>query len=307
MDIKSTLRDNTTEKLKNRQKFQVLLPYLLLTSPAIILFFVFHTYPALQGIFYSFTNWPGYGDFQFVGLKNYLNLFKDTRILNSYIFTFEFAIISTIIVNLLSLVLAILLNENIKWKKLIRAVYFLPYVLSILIIGFIFNYIFMTIIPGLATKLGITSLTRNILGIPNLAWIGVVFVTVWQAAALNTLLYLTGLQTIPDELYEAAEIDGAGRWVQFRRVTFPLIAPFFTINMVLAMRNFLTVFDQIMALTEGGPGRATESISILIYRGGFQGSEFAFQSANAVVYFLIILAVSIIQVQYLQKREVTME
>ncbi|MCL4514286.1 MAG: sugar ABC transporter permease [Firmicutes bacterium] len=277
-----------------------------MTIPALVLFFVFHTYPALEGIFYSFTNWPGYGDFQFVGLKNYLNLLKDGRAWDSYLFTFKFAIISTLLVNLLSMLAAVLLNERIKLKRLLRAVYFLPNVLSILIIGFIFNYIFTYLLPALGERLGITALATNILGNPALAWVGVVFVAVWQASAFNTLLYLAGLQAIPDDLYEAASIDGAGRWQRFARITFPLIAPFFTINMVLAMKNFLMVFDHIMALTGGGPGRATESISLLIYRGGFQGGEFAYQSANAVIYFLVILVVSFLQIKFLQKREVSL-
>lgn len=280
--------------------------YFLMTIPALVLFFVFHTYPALEGIFYSFTNWPGYGDFQFVGLKNYLNLLKDGRAWDSYLFTFKFAIISTLLVNLLSMLAAVLLNERIKLKRLLRAVYFLPNVLSILIIGFIFNYIFTYLLPALGERLGITALATNILGNPALAWVGVVFVAVWQASAFNTLLYLAGLQAIPDDLYEAASIDGAGRWQRFARITFPLIAPFFTINMVLAMKNFLMVFDHIMALTGGGPGRATESISLLIYRGGFQGGEFAYQSANAVIYFLVILVVSFLQIKFLQKREVSL-
>lgn len=280
--------------------------YFLMTIPALVLFFVFHTYPALEGIFYSFTNWPGYGDFQFVGLKNYLNLLKDGRALDAYLFTFKFAIISTILVNLLSMLVAVLLNEIIKLKRLLRAVYFLPNVLSILIIGFIFNYIFTYLLPAIGERLGITALATNILGNPDLAWVGVVFVAVWQASAFNTLLYLAGLQAIPDDLYEAASIDGAGRWQRFARITFPLIAPFFTINMVLAMKNFLMVFDHIMALTGGGPGRATESISLLIYRGGFQGGEFAYQSANAVIYFLVILVVSFLQIKFLQKREVSL-
>uniref|UniRef100_UPI002FC7F46D carbohydrate ABC transporter permease n=1 Tax=Halalkalibacter lacteus TaxID=3090663 RepID=UPI002FC7F46D len=107
-------------------------------------------------------------------------------------------------------------------------------------------------------------------------------------------------------LYEASNLDGANKWQEFWKITFPLIAPFFTINMVLAMKNFLMVFDHIMALTGGGPGRSTESISLLIYRGGFQGGEFAYQSANAVIYFIIIVTISIIQIRFLQKREVQM-
>jgi raffinose/stachyose/melibiose transport system permease protein len=280
--------------------------FFLMAVPAVILFFIFHTYPALKGIFYSFTNWNGYGDFEFVGLKNYINVIKDDRAGDAYIFTFKFAIISTILVNIISLLVAIGLNANIKFRNTLRAIYFIPNILSILIIGFIFNFIFAHFVPQIATELGITTLTKNILGNPDLAWIGVVFVAVWQAAAFNTILYLAGLQTIPSDLYEAASIDGANKWQQFWKITFPMIAGFFTINMVLAMKNFLMVFDQIIAMTGGGPGRSTESISILIYRGGFEGGEFAYQSANAVLYFLVIVIVSIIQIRFLQKREVDM-
>ncbi|WP_096188290.1 carbohydrate ABC transporter permease [Evansella halocellulosilytica] len=281
-------------------------PYVLMVLPAFILFFAFHTFPMLQGIFYSFTNWRGYGSWEFVGFRNYMNVFQDGRALNAYLFTFQFAIVSTVLVNIISLIIALGLNAKIKFMKTLRAVYFMPNILSILIVGFIFNYIFAVFLPSIAEGLGITALATNILGNPDLAWVGIVIVAVWQAAAFNTILYLAGLATISDDLYEASNLDGANKWQEFWKITFPLIAPFFTINMVLAMKNFLMVFDHIMALTGGGPGRATESISLLIYRGGFQGGEFAYQSANAVIYFIVIVTISIIQIRYLQKREVEM-
>ncbi|MCX7951284.1 MAG: sugar ABC transporter permease [Clostridiales bacterium] len=278
-----------------------------MTIPAVILFASFHTFPVLKGIYYSFTNWDGLSqEYSFVGLKNYINLIGDKNVWNSYIFTFKFAITSTIIVNIISLLLAIGLNSKIKFKNFLRAVYFLPNVLSILIIGFIFNYIFSYAVPSIGEKLGIEILKSNILGNPKLAWIGVVIVAVWQACALNTVLYISGLQTVPDELYEAASLDGASKFQEFWHVTFPVIAPFFTINMVLAMKNFLMVFDHVMSLTSGGPGRATESISLLIYRSGFAGGEFAYQSANSVIYFIFIIIISIIQIRFLQKRELDM-
>ncbi|GAB6099778.1 sugar ABC transporter permease [Halanaerocella petrolearia] len=278
--------------------------FYLMTIPALLIFFAFHTFPALQGIFYSFTNWKGYGNWNFVGIKNYINLFKDSRVLDSYIFTFKFSIVSTILVNIVSLLIALGLNAKIKFKSAFRAIYFTPYMLSILVVGFIFNYIFTYFLPEIAQTLGINTLTKSILGNPDLAWVGVVILAVWQSSGFNTLLYLSGLQTIPENLYEAASIDGASKWQQFWKITFPLIASFFTINMVVAMKNFLMVFDHIMALTSGGPGRATESISLLIYRGGFQGGEFAYQSANAVIYFIVILIISFFQIKVLQKREV---
>lgn len=278
--------------------------FLVIAIPAFILFFIFHSYPALQGIFYSFTDWKGYGDWNFVGLKNYLNVFNDGRAGDAYLFTFKFAIVSTILVNIISLAVAIGLNSKIKFHKTLRAIYFLPYILSILIVGFIFNFIFAHFLPQIGDALGWEFLSRNILGNPDLAWIGIVIVAVWQAVSFNTILYLAGLVTISEDLYEAASIDGAGVWTKFWRITFPLIAPFFTINMVLSLKNFLMVFDQIVALTGGGPGKSTESISLLIYRGGFEGGEFAYQSANAVIYFIVIIIFSVIQLKFLNKREV---
>ena len=280
--------------------------YYYMIIPAVVLFFTFHTYPALQGVYYSFTDSKGYGTYDFVGLKNYVNLFKDGRVLNAYIFTFKFAIFSTILVNVISLILAIALNSRIIFQKLLKSIYFLPLVLSVLIIGYIFNYIFTYLIPDAGKAIGIEVLSKSILGNPELAWIGIVFVAVWQACAFNTIIYLAGLQTIPIVLYEAANIDGASGWKQFRYITFVLIAPFFTVNMVLAMKNFLMVFAHVVALTGGGPGRATESISLLIYDGGFNGAEFAYQSANAVIYFFVILIISIIQIKFLQKREINL-
>lgn len=300
--VAKNVRGDAREKNRLRMKPA----YFLMTFPAVLLFFIFHTYPALQGIFYSFTDWKGYGDWNFVGLKNYFNLLKDERVFHAYGFTFKFAIIATILVNVISLLIALGLNSNIKFKNTLRGIYFLPNILSILIVGYIFNYIFAHFLPQISEKLGIMFLTKNILGDPNLAWIGVLLVAVWQAVAFNTILYLSGLQTIPSELYEAASIDGAGIWNQFWNVTFPMIAAFFTINTVLAMKNFLMVFDHIMSLTGGGPGTSTESIALLIYKGGFEGGEFAFQSANAVVYLIFIVIISVIQIRFLQRREVEM-
>lgn len=278
-----------------------------MTVPAVILFFVFMTLPALQGIYYSFTNWNGFGkNYDFVGFKNYVNLFTDNNVGNAYLFTFKFAIVVTILINILSLLIALGLNARIKFRNFFRGIYFLPNILSVLIVGYIFNYLFSNVFTIWGKNLGIHAFSTNILGNENLAWVGIVIVAVWQGIAFNTILYLAGLQTIPSSLYEASNLDGANRWQEFWRITFPLIAPFFTINMVLAMKNSLMVFDQIIALTNGGPGRATQSISHLIYIGGFQGGEFAYQSANSVIYFIVIAIISILQLKFLQGRETDM-
>jgi len=275
-----------------------------MTVPSLLLFFAFHTVPALQGIYYSFTNWNGLAPtFKFIGLRNYQLLFQDIKILNVYLFTIKFAVTTTILVNILSLTLALGLNTKIHFQKFFRAVYFLPNILSVLIVGFIFNFIYSNVLTKFGQSIGSELLSRNILGDKNLAWLGIVVVAVWQSSAFNTILYLSGLQTVPKELYESASIDGASGWRRFWSITFPMIAPFFTINMVLALKGFLMVFDHIIALTGGGPGRATESISIVIFRGGLSGNQFAYQSANAVIYFIFIFVVSILQIKILQKRE----
>ena len=232
--------------MKKRDRF-----FLCTIIPMIVVFFLFHTFPLLKGVMYSFTNFRGFGDFDFIGLINFKDLFTDSRVLNSYMFTFKFAIVTTIIVNLISLTLALALNSKIKFKTTLRGLYFLPNILGGLIVGYIFNYIFTFILPKLGEVMGSEVLSKSILGSTSLAWIAVVIVVSWQSIAFNTIIYISGLQTIPDDVYEASGIDGAGKWLQFRKITFPLIAPFFTINMVLCMKNFLMVFDQIMSLTGG--------------------------------------------------------
>lgn len=283
--------------MKSKKAFYVM------TIPAVILFFIFHTMALFKGIFYSFTNYKGFGSWSFVGIKNYISVFHDSNVFNAYMFTFKFAILTTIIVNIASLLIAVGLNSKIKFKNTLKAVYFIPNILGALIVAFIFNFVFAHVIPNIGTSLNMAALSKNILGDEHLAWLGIVFVAAWQAIAFNTIIYISGLQTIDTEVYEACEIDGANSWHRFKDVIFPLIAPFFTINMVLCMKNFLMVFDQVVAMTGGGPGGATQSISYVIYNGGFNQGSFAYQSANAVIYFIVIVAISFFQLRILEKRE----
>ena len=144
---------------------------------------------------------------------------------------------------------------------------------------------------------------NSILADERFAWIGVLVVGVWQAVAMNTIIYISGLQTIPADVYEAATIDGSGAFYTFRKITLPLLMPFISINLVLSTKNMLMVFDQIMSLTKGGPAQSTESISYLIYRNGMDGGQFGFQSANAVLFFVLIVTISVIQMKITGKKE----
>ncbi|MBL1065971.1 carbohydrate ABC transporter permease [Streptomyces sp. 7-21] len=279
--------------------------YYWMVLPALALFFFLHTLPVLQGIYYSFTDFAGYGDYDFVGLRNYVNLFRDDGIWESYLFTVQFAVTATILTNVIALALALGLNARIRFRTTLRAIFFVPNVLAILIVSYVFNYLFSHSLPYLAGKLGIGWLSEPMLADPDRAWIPIVIVAVWQAVAFNVIIFLAGLQTIPGELHEAALMDGAGPWQRFRSITLPMIMPFVTINMILALKNFLQVFDQVVALTNGGPGTSTTSVSFLIYNMGFLGGEYSYQTANAVLYFLLIIAISLFQLRLLRSREVT--
>lgn len=285
-------------KMTNREK-----TFLFMIIPALVLFVAFNTIPLITGAVYSFTNYRGYGNYDFVGIRNYVDLFSDERVRNSYLFTFKYAIAGTVLINVISLLLAMGLNSKIKGKSLLRGIYFIPNILGGLIVGYIFSFIFTYIIPAVGKAAHIGFIENSILASESHAWIGVLIVGVWQAVAMNTIIYISGLQTIPTDIYEAGMIDGVTPWKKFWKLTFPMLLPFISINLVLSTKNMLMVFDQIMSLTKGGPAQSTESISYLIYNNGMAGGQFGFQSANAVIFFIVIVIFAIVQMKMTGKKE----
>lgn len=274
-----------------------------ITIPVVLLFFTFNTLPMLKGFMYSFTNYRGYGDYDYVGFRNYKDLFTDLRVGKSYLFTFKYALVGTVLVNILSLIMALGLNNRIRFKSALRGIYFVPNILGGLVIGYIFSFFFTYIVPAVGNALNIGWIQNSILASEKYAWIGVLIVGVWQAVATNTIIYISGLQTVPEDVYEASNLDGATKWQEFWKVTLPLVVPFLTINLVLSTKNLLMVFDQIMSLTKGGPAQSTESISYLIYKNGMDGGQFGFQSANAVIFFLVIVGITVCQLTIMNKKE----
>ena len=274
-----------------------------MTVPAAILVAIFLYWPFLQGAFYSLTNSQGYGTWDFIGLKNFIAMFSDSRVGNAYIFTIVMAVVITIGQNFLGLFLAVLLNSKIAFKNGFRAIFFVPYTLAVLVIGYVFKYIFMVQIPEIGQALGIDWLSTSLLTNPDLAWFPIAFLSIWQGVAYSTLLYLAGLQTIDTEVYEAADIDGVNAWQKFWQITFPLIGPFFTINMVLSLKNALSMFDQVIALTGGGPDSKTETVSYLIFQNGLGNGEYAYQMANAVTFFIVLAILAFIQLKFFSGKE----
>ncbi|CDE13687.1 putative uncharacterized protein [Ruminococcus sp. CAG:330] len=286
------------KKMSNRER-----TFLLMILPALILFVAFNTIPLITGAIYSFTNYRGYGDYDFVGFRNYIDLFGDERVRNSYWFTFKYAVVGTILINFLSLLIALGLNSRIRCKSLLRGVYFVPNILGGLIIGYIFSFFFTYIVPAIGKAAHIGFLENSILASEKYAWIGVLIVGVWQAVAMNTIIYISGLQTVPTDIYEAGMIDGVTGWQKFWKLTFPMLLPFISINLILSTKNMLMVFDQIMSLTKGGPAQSTESISYLIYNNGMAGGQFGFQSANAVIFFIVIVIFAVVQMKLTGRKE----
>ena len=279
--------------------------FYVMLLPVVLLFTLFITVPAVVGMFYSITNYVGYGNWEFTGLTNYIAIFNDPRILRSYGFTLGFSIVTVILVNVIALALALGLSAKIKLKTALRGVFFIPMVVSGIVIAYVFNYLFSTSLPTLASSLGIASLENNILADERFAWIAIVVVTAWQAIPGAMIIYLAGLLAIPSEVYEAASIDGAKAWRQFRSITFPLVLGYVVINTILGFKGFLNAYDIIVGLTNGGPGTSTFSVAMTIFTG-FTSGDYAYQMANAVIFFIVTVVISVLQLRLIQRRGVSL-
>jgi raffinose/stachyose/melibiose transport system permease protein len=275
--------------------------YLLMIIPAMLLFTFFVIYPAIQGAIWSFTNYVGYGTWKFIGFANYEAAFADPTIRDSYGFTLLFAIVACVLTNAVAMCLAIALNSKIRWRAGFRTIFFIPMVLSGLVVSYIFTFILSTSVPIISGVVHFAPLESSILANQHTAWLGVVFVASWVAIPGAIIIFLAGLVSVPSEVYEAASIDGASAWQQFRKMTFPLLFPFFIINTILTFKAFLNVYDICVGLTGGGPGTATTSVAMTIFNGFFNG-DYAYQMANAVIFFVITLFFAIFQLSVIRRR-----
>ncbi|MBE1515920.1 carbohydrate ABC transporter permease [Nesterenkonia halotolerans] len=270
--------------------------YLWFLLPTLVLFTLSITTPAAMGIFYSFTDSVGFGEFEFVGLNNYLVMFSDPAILSAYGFTIGVALATVVLVNVVALALAIGLTAKIRAKTALRTIFVMPMVVSGIIIAFVFQFIFANTVPAAAQALQLGVLEESILANPDLAWISIVLVTAWQAVPQAMLIYIAGLMTVPQDVYEASAIDGASAWKQLRSITLPLISGFVLINVIIGFKDFLGTYEIIVGLTDGGPGTSTRSVAMAIF-SGFDNGDYAYQMANSTIFFLITLTIALIQLR----------
>ncbi|QQO09300.1 carbohydrate ABC transporter permease [Breznakiella homolactica] len=275
------------------------------TVPLLILYGVLFIAPIAGGLFYSFTDYNGISkNINFVGLKNYISIFSSSRFPKSIWFNIQYSFWLVLFTVVLGLVLALLLDRDIKAKGFFRAMYFFPAVLPNLTMALVFNGIMTKGIPELGILLNIESWEISLLSRTNTAMYAVLFVNIWKGLAIPTVLFLAGLQTVPAELYESASIDGASPWKRFKVITIPFLIPSLTMVFVLTLKQGLMVYDLIMGMTGGGPAGATESMAMLIYRHGFVERKLSAAMAESIILAILVCAISFIQIFWSQKRRV---
>jgi multiple sugar transport system permease protein len=271
-------------------------------GPVIIAFLVFNLYPMALGLYLSFTSWDILRPPTFIGLRNWADLFSDELLLRAVLQTLYYAIASVAGATVLSLALALLLNRRLRTIGFYRTFFFLPAVTSLVAIAMVWRWIYNTefgVLNAFLSSLGLNPV--NWLGDPVLAMPAVILMSIWRSAGFNTVLFLAGLQGVPQEYYEAAEIDGANRWDRFRHITLPLVSPTTFFVVVNGLIGSWQVFDQVYILTRGGPLLSTVTVVYLIYSNGFEWYKTGYASAMAYGLFLILIVLTAVQF-ILQKR-----
>ncbi len=276
----------------------------LFILPAVLLYVVVILVPILSGVHYAFTDWNGLNRvINYVGVANFRRMVNDIEVRSAIGTTLTIAAALVVVKVALGLLLALVVDGNLKSRQFLRLVFFMPVVLTPIIVSYMWKYIFSNngTLNTLLKLVGLHGLQW--LGDPSLALISVIIVTSWQSVGLSMVIFLAGLQAVPPELHEAATIDGAGPLARIWYVTLPVLAPAMTVCVVIALIQGLRFFDQIYALTRGGPGYATETLSTMIYRISFQFGEFSYGAAVAMVFSVIVAAIVLPAMYFLRRRE----
>jgi len=289
----------------------------LFLFPALFSFLVIVIIPFFMGVYYSLTDWTAIAGEKanWVGLRNYKEMFGNLAFQYSFFRTFLFTLLSVMSINIVALTLAILVTREIRFKNFFRAGFFIPNLIGGLVLGYIWQFIFKSVIPSIGELLGIGFIENLlILAEPNLTLFGLIFAFTWQYAGYIMMIYVAALLNVPQELIEAAQIDGANFWQRMRNITIPMIAQAFTITSFLTLVNAFKQYDIIIALTNGGPTtlfkgevvNSTEFLSVHIYNVAFKYNHMAEGQARAIIFFLVLTIVSMTQVYYNKKKEVEM-
>jgi raffinose/stachyose/melibiose transport system permease protein len=291
----------------------------LFLAPVLFAFAVVIVIPFFLGVFYSFTNWSAtarLGDsLKLVGLKNYAGILKDPSFTYSFVLTVVYTLLNMIVINVVSFSLAMLVTRKLKGRNVYRAGFFIPNLIGGLILGYVWQFIFNNAVPSIGTMLGFASwadAANLILAKSGTATLALVVVGTWQYAGYVMVIYVAAIETIPQEIIEAAQIDGASPLRRLLAITMPMTRQAFTITLFLTLVNSFKQFDVNVSLTAGGPsvmymGQAiygTQLLAMNIYNQGFKSNDMAGGQSRAVIFFLVLVIVSIIQVSINKKREI---
>ena len=275
--------------------------------PSLTFFVLVVIIPAVWGLGYSFTDWNGISkDIHFVGVGNYIKIFtEDKDFLHAFGFTAIFSVLAVIGVNVSGFLLALLVTSKAKATTLMRGAFFMPNLIGGILLGFTWQFIFVQAFGAVYNATG-WKVFSNWLSDTKTSFMGLLILVIWQLAGYMMIIYIAQIQNIPDNLLEAAEIDGAGYMQRLRHVILPLVAPAFTIGLFLSLTTCFKLYDQNLALTNGGPYNSTEMMSLNIYNSAFKYNEMGVAQAKAGVFLMILAAIGLTQLYFSKKKEVEM-
>lgn len=292
--------------LKRKRAQSESLQQLVFVGPAAIFFVLIVVIPFLLSIYYGFTSWNGVtSTVTWVGFDNYKQIImEDEGFRASFWFTARYTLASVILINLVGFLLALLLTQPLKTSHVLRTIFFLPNVIGGLLLGFIWSFIFVKGFAAVGEATNLSFFQLPWLGTAGTAFWGIVIVSVWQLSGYLMVIYISAIINIPKELVEAARIDGASKLQMLRSIIVPLIMPAFTVCLFLSISWSFKVFDLNMSLTKGGPYGSTESVALNIYTEAFRNNRYGIGTAKALIFFLIVAAITMLQVSLTKKKEV---
>lgn len=272
-------------------------------APVLIALFCVVILPLLFGIYYSFTEWDGVTLTKFVGFENYVAVFKDKNFLSALWFTTKFSVVSIILINAIGLSLALVVTQKFKGNNLLRTIFFMPNLIGGLILGFIWQFIFVKVFATLGDAFHIEGL-KIWLSTTQTGFWALVIVMCWQMSGYIMVIYISYLQNVDESLLEAASLDGATAWQKFWQIKFPMIMPGFTVSLFMTLSNCFKLYDQNLSLTGGGPYNSTQMAAMNIYNTAFGQNKMGYAQAKAIIFFVIVAVISLTQVYLTQKKEV---
>lgn len=293
--------------VKKTGKWKQSMVLLAFVLPALVFYITFVIVPACGGIWYSFTDWNGLNRTkEMVGAANFIEAVTDDPVfIHSILFTLKYVVVMVILQNAFALLLAVFVESRKRSKTIFRTIFFMPNMLSMIIGGFMWLFIFTRVLPYIAEHTYLKFLDQSWIGDPNYSFPAILIVALWGGVGYLMVIYIAALQGVPMQMMEAAAIDGATAFQSFLRVKLPMILPALTIGIFVALNSSFKVFDVVFALTGGGPGRQTQVIALNIFEEAFKmNNRYGYASAKAMILFLIIFLITLVQLLIMKKREV---